>query len=134
MNKLRTIDLVFATTTLSDGEMGTPKSARTEREVYGSIRIGLQSDELWKEVRTACKPKGYSFDPTDFIGQLYALWNDNPDDPTGLVWDPDRSLETVLVLSRLIHPTRIGFEYSARIVFHNNNSIKEIIPGPVSGF
>jgi len=134
MNKLRTVDLVFATTALSDGEMRDPKPAREEREVYGSVRIGLRSNELWKAVLTACEPPGFSYDlPSLGPGQLYTLWNDNPADSTGFNWDPDQRLETAVVLSRLIHPTSIGFKYSARVIFDHANGIKQIIPGPVSG-
>jgi hypothetical protein len=84
-------------------------------------------------VLTACRPQGYSFAPTPLFGQLYALWNENPADPTGFNWDPDQSLATAIALSRLIHPTSTGFEYSARVIFKHNDSLKQIIPGPVSG-
>jgi hypothetical protein len=84
-------------------------------------------------VFTACRPRGQSFDPVPQFGQLYALWNDDPADPSEFSWDPDQSLATAVALSRLIHPTSIGFEYSARVIFGSDNRIKQIIPGPVSG-
>src|SRR4030095_3442352 len=133
MNKLRTVDLVFATTSQSNGKMSAPGPVRTETQLHGGVRIGLQSNELWKAVLTACRPQGYSFAPTPLFGQLYALWNENPADPTGFNWDPDQSLATAIALSRLIHPTSTGFEYSARVIFKHNDSLKQIIPGPVSG-
>lgn len=132
MGELRTVDLVFATTSRSNAEMCAPRPARTETQLYGGVRIGLQSNELWKAVFTACRPRGDSFDPVPQFGQLYALWNDNPADPSEFNWDPDQSLATAVALSRLIHPTSIGFEYSARLISGPDNHIKQIIPGPVS--
>ena len=133
MDELRTADLIFATTSQSNGDMSAPGPVRTETQLYEDIRIGLQSNELWKAIYTACRPRGHSFGPVPQFGQLYALWNDNPADPTNFNWDPDQSLATTVALSRLIHPTSIGFEYSARVIFDYDNRIKQIIPGPVSG-
>jgi hypothetical protein len=98
------------------------------------VYIGFCSKELWENVFKACQPSGYSLDPpTPLWGQLYAFWNENPTDPAELIWDPDRSLATTVALSRLIHPTSIGFKYGARVILGPDNCIKEIIPGPVSG-
>lgn len=133
MGKLRTIDIVFVTTSRTDGEMLVPKPIRTKTQLYQDIQIGLQSNELWKAVFAACRSRGHSFDPVPQFGQLYALWNDNPVDPSEFNWDRDQSLATAVALSRLIHPTSISFESSARVMFGPDSHIKQIIPGPVSG-
>src|SRR4030095_12011012 len=133
MGDLKTIDIVFATTSQTNGEIISPGPIQTPTQLYQGIYIGLQSKNLWKEVYTACRPRGYSFDPTPQFGQLYAFCNDNPANPSEYNWDPDKGLATSVVLSRLIHPTSTGFEYSARVVLSLNSQIKQIIPGPVSG-
>jgi len=133
MSNLRTVDIVFATTSQANSKMNAPKPVRTWTQLYQGVQIGLQSKELWQAVLTACRPRGYFFDPVYQFGQLYAFWNDNPAHPSELNWDPDQSLATTVALSRLIHPTSTGFEYSARVIFGPDDGIKQIIPGPVSG-
>lgn len=132
MNELRTVDIVFATTSQTDGEMCAPKPIRTRTHLYQGVQIGLQSKELWKAVCTA-RWCGQSFDPTPLFGQLYTFWNDNPANPLEFNWDPDQSLATAVALSRLIHPTSIDFEYAARVILGPDNHIKRIIPGSVVG-
>ncbi len=133
MSMSRTVDIVFATTAGTNGEMSPSQPIRTGTQLYKGVQIGRQSNELWKAVLTACRPPGCSFTPRLQFGQRYAFWNDNPAKPSEFNWDPDQSLATAVALSRLIHPTSIGFEYSARVIFSPDNRIKQIIPGPVSG-
>ena len=133
MSNQKTMDVVFATTSQTYGQMSGPKPVRSRMQLHHDVYIGLYSEKLWDEVFKVCQPAGYSFAPVPQFGQLYAFWNENPADPSGLIWDPDRSLATAVALSRLIHPTRAGFRYSARVILGFGDSIKQIIPGSVSG-
>lgn len=91
MNGLKTIDIVFATTDQADGEMLAPGPVRTPTQLYQEVRIGLQNNGLWKAVCTACRPRGYSFDPEPQFGQLYAFWNENPGKPSEYNGTPIRA-------------------------------------------
>lgn len=133
MNDLKTVDIVFATTQQTHSGMLASGLIRTRTQLYQEVYIGPQDNELWKAVCTACRPRGYSFDPVLQFGQLYAFWNENPGKPSEYIWDPDQSLASAVVLSRLIHPTSTGFEYSARVMFSSDGKVEKIIPGPVSG-
>lgn len=134
MNDSRTMDIVFATTGQSVGQMFGPKPVRSRTHLYQDVYIGFCGKELWGKVSKACRPAGYSFAPRPQYGQLYAFWNENPADPSGFNWDPDQRLRTAIALSRLVRPTSIGFKYAARVKFDTANQIKEIDHGPVNEF
>ena len=134
MNDVKTVDIVFATSQQIESGIRASDLIGTSAQLHQKIFIGRQNNELWEAVCTACRPRGYSFDPVPQFGQLYAFWNENPGEPSKYIWDPDENLASAVALSRLVHPTSTGFEYSARIMFNSDSKIKQIIPGPVSGF
>ena len=132
-NERRVIDIVFATTS-GIGSFGDfPPPTKKQVQLSETIFLGRQPNELWDAVYAACKPRGYAFNPTPQFGQRYAFWNTGPTQPDGYNWDPDQSLATAVALSRLVHPSSIGFEYSARVTCRSDNQIDLIVPGPVSG-
>jgi len=97
-----------------------------------NIFIDKLPSEVCRKIYSDCKPKGFS-DATPQFGQLYSFIRDNAPESPPLEWDSDERLQLCIALSRIIHPTTINFEYSARIKYENDN-IREIIPGPVSDF
>ena len=92
----------------------------------------LPRDESLK-VFSAFEPKGYNFNPIRQFGQLYSFVRVNAPESPPLEWDSDERLQMCIGLSRIIHPTTISFEYSCRIRYENN-TILDIIPGPIAGF
>ena len=143
MDDIRTIDVVFADTSSTAGRNPAipisplrsvgPSPIENQICLYNDIHIGKCSEELWTQVFAACRPAGFSHSPCPQFGQRYAFWNRNPAEPSGYDWDSDHSLQTAVALSRLVHPTSIGLEYSARVKLHSTGQVKEIIPGPVNG-
>ncbi|MBN2563560.1 MAG: hypothetical protein JXQ75_21790 [Phycisphaerae bacterium] len=80
-----------------------------------------------ERVMDACVPAGLNFKPVRQFGWYYALVNEmpaNPDDPN---WDIDQRLTQIAVFSRFVFPTRIGYEYCARI-HYTDDGAQQIIP------
>lgn len=87
----------------------------------------------------ACEPAGYSrantangfrWQPTRQFGAYYAIACKDPSRGDDLDWDPDQRIIHCVAISRLVHPTALGFEYAARIIFGEDNEIETIIPFP----
>ncbi|MBN1867561.1 hypothetical protein JW916_09740 [Candidatus Sumerlaeota bacterium] len=86
-------------------------------------------------VLNLCLPHGLSPAPVRQFDALYAFTRDADPEDSGLTWDPGKHLLNAIVLSRLAHPTSIGFGYSARLFLRaDGEDIEESIPGPIHGF
>ena len=78
-----------------------------------------------KPIMDACERPGYVDPPNALHGHAhrgtrqytawYVLWNEQPAEVDRDKWDPDQRLTEFVVMSRLIHPTPLGFEYAARV-------------------
>jgi hypothetical protein len=111
---------------------------RTTREVVffeGSLRI---SEDVWladfetefaRDVLNACSQSGENFRPTRQYGAPYGFVRVSIPYASehSLHFDHDRRLLTTVALSRLVHPTSIGFQYAARVRRWPNGR-REIIP------
>ena len=89
---------------------------------------------LVEHILDACEPAGWNFRPARPYGQLYSFVRNKPPDVESPVWDEDRELQKCIALSRLVKPTSVGFEYSARVVSYANGEAVKVIPGAVAGF
>ena len=97
----------------------------------GRLPQGVASESLID----ACSPSGFNFHPSRNSGYRYAFCRkfDPPSyGPEHLRWDHDGVLRRALFVSRLIHPTTIAPNYSARL-FLEKGELKTIVPGPVQG-
>ncbi len=104
-------------------------------QLVDDLWIGKLEKPIAEKVFDSCEPSGcWLQKPKRVFSQLYAFVREPaPTEPSG-IWDSDLRLQTCIALSRLIHPTSIGFEYAARITYNTDGSVREIIPGPVKGF
>lgn len=102
-------------------------------------KISLQND-LWvgeipydesNIIMDSCEPKGLNFNPPRMYEQLYTFGRENAPDP--IIWDSDKKLQLCIALSRIVHPTNVSFQYSAKIIKDDNMNLIEIIPGPING-
>lgn len=98
------------------------------------VRLEKLPRDLAKKVMEACEPRGYNLRPVRQYGQLYTFVRQNPPDNPPLQWDSDSRLQECVAISRLIRPTSIGFECSARLRYTPGGELESIIPGPVGGF
>ncbi len=80
-------------------------------------------------IMDACEPAGYNFKATRQFGAYYALVNEQPEDTDNDNWDMKQPLTEIVVLSRLVVPAPLGFEYAARIRTLQDGR-KQIIPLP----
>jgi hypothetical protein len=111
------------------------------------------SDNLWiapingyieKAILEYCEPRGLFDKYENQDGKLeeirpiktfqisYAFAREKPPESDKFNWDIDHKLKTLIALSRIIHPTSISFEYSAKLKF-NDNELVNVIPGRTSG-
>jgi hypothetical protein len=98
-------------------------------EIAPSICIGDIGHDLSEAVLDACDPSGENFKPHRQFGAPYGFYRTvlSASVKEGLTFDPDNQLCKCIALSRLIHPTSIGFRYSARIRTWKNGA-RQIIP------
>ena len=82
-----------------------------------------------------CSPHRLKTEPVNQFKPLYAFIRGDDADESGLTWDKGEYIQTAIVLSRLAHPTSIGFEDSARLFLSaDGGDVHEGIPGPIKGF
>lgn len=132
MDDREVIDIVFVRASGESRSDDLPPPAKQQTQLFPNIYLGRHTNELWEAVWKGCIPPGYNFEPTRWLVQRYALWNTSPARPSECNFDPNQRLATAVALSRLVHPTSIGFKYSARVTY-KSNKIGMIVPGPVSG-
>jgi hypothetical protein len=103
-----------------------------ESELWiGVLPCNVTSDS----VIDAYSPAGFNFHPSRHTGYRYAFCRKvNPPNhgPERLRWDHDGMIRKTLFLSRLIHPTTVCPQYSARL-FLVDGELKTIVPGPIKG-
>lgn len=88
-----------------------------EIEVSDDIAIGPIAPGLSEAIITACSPRHENYHLPTPAQAAYALWRRHPasDTPPHPAFDADNRLATCVLLSRLVHPTAIGFQYAARV-------------------
>lgn len=89
----------------------------------------LNNSEAHK-IMDACEPPGFEYSCKRQYTQMYSIVRCVSDDQE---WDSDGSIQAIIALSRLIHPTTISYEYSAIVIRDSQGNISRVIPGPVSG-
>jgi len=104
-------------------------------------RIQL-SDQMWvgrleldvaKLVMDTCEPRVFgTLPPVRQFAQLYSFVRELPGYGAMHLWDHDHELAAVVSLSRLIHPTFVGFKYAARIMYEPEG-VKQIFPAQIIG-
>lgn len=99
------------------------------RQIHGDIWIAQIDHALCEALLDACEPRGENFKPVRQSGCAYAFYRENA--PAGPAqqnrFDADGALYKCLALSRLVHPTSVGFENAARIRQWPSGT-REIIP------
>jgi len=97
-------------------------------QLSDGIWLGSLDQELAEAILDACEPRGENFAPVRQFGAPYGLIRLNAAEPKELRFDPDNLLGAVVALSRLAHPTSIGFSYAARVRYPPSGE-RQIIPG-----
>ncbi len=96
----------------------------------GRLPLGIRCDLVFD----ACSPAAYNFRPVRQYGCRYAVCRRvHPGRSDYYEWDNDGWVRRVLFISRLIRPTTIGTNLSAKLYFRDEE-LQTIVPGPTSSF
>lgn len=79
-------------------------------------------------IMDACEPRGLAFRPTRQFGDYYAVVRTNARNPSEPHWDPDQKIRRAIAVSRLVHPTVLGYDYAARLVFRDDGKLRRVVP------
>jgi hypothetical protein len=99
------------------------------RQIEGDTWIGQVDQDLASALLDACDSKGENWHAYRQYGCSYALYRTNAPAPPGheVHFDHDSLLYTCVALSRLVHPTSVGFGYAARVRVWRNGA-RQVIP------
>jgi hypothetical protein len=108
---------------------------QTEFKITNDLSIKIIDPELANKIMDACEPKEYNNESIRDTTQLYSIVRENPSHEIDKKseWDADHKIQYCILLSRLIHPTSISFEYGAKVYLGNKNELIRIIRGPYQG-
>ncbi len=97
--------------------------------------VGKLEGKLAATIMDTCEPKAVGMpSPVRQFGQLYSFVREPVYDDMHR-WDRDNVLASVIGLSRLIHPTSVGFYYAARLGYGVTESaeVDHIVPADIRG-
>lgn len=88
------------------------------RQIDGDLWIAQVDHALCERILDACEPAGENFKPVRQFGCSYAFYRSNAPAEDGQLFrfDPDSLLYHCVALSRIVHPTAVGFTSAARIL------------------
>ena len=97
------------------------------------LEIKRLDHAVTNKVMELCEPNWYGVDrPTRQFAQLYAFVRSGS--PSERIWgQPDNRLYMCIALSRLVHPTSVGFIYHAQLNFGPNGELTQCIPISLEG-
>src|SRR5258708_28849322 len=97
------------------------------------LEIKRLDHEITTKVMELCEPNFYGLDrPTRQFGQLYSFVRSGS--PSERIWGQrDNRLYTCIALSRLVHPTSVGFIYHAQLNLGLNGKLTQCIPISLEG-
>ncbi|SRR6266705_496773 len=92
------------------------------------LEIKRLDHEITNKVMELCEPNCYGlYRPTRQFAQLYSFVRSGS--PSERIWgQPDNRLYTCIALSRLVHPTSVGFMYHAQLNLGPNGELTQCIP------
>jgi len=108
---------------------------RARIRIFDDVYAEKANREIWQRTYKACTLIGHS-DAVPQFRQLYTFVRElRADLGAGhkIIWDHDERLQICLALSRLVHPTNISCEYSARFYIDEGRTDR-VIPGPAKEF
>ena len=104
------------------------------RSISDEVWVGRLDNALAKTVLDLCEPRSIGIGtPPRQYGHLYAFVRDVAEESAVWRWDEDHRLSPVVALSRLIHPTTLGYRYAARIRLDERGETVQDYPAEISG-
>jgi len=129
-------DVALARNTLSDTPIDRTTLIRQPIDLGGQLWLGRLDQTLTGQILDACEPRGLNYQVNRAWGVMYALYRtDAPRQPGSLYqWDPDHRLSLAMRMSRLVHPTSLAYEFSARVVENEGSPDRIIAPSYIKGW
>lgn len=132
-------DVALVRNTLSDAPRDAIDRANLIRkpiDLGGQLWIGRLNHALTEQILDACEPRGLNYQVNRVWGVMYSLYRtDAPSLPQSRYqWDPDHLLSLAIRMSRLIHPTALAYEFSARIVEDEGEAARIVAPSYIKGW
>jgi hypothetical protein len=101
-------------------------------EMVQGFWMGKLDADLAKTLMYTCEPKVHGTPaPVRQYAQMYAYGRDLAPASEIHRWDDDHRLSRLVAMSRLIHPTTVGFRYAARV--RQTDQALAIVPGELHG-
>jgi len=97
------------------------------RHIHGDIWIARLDQSLCQALLDACAPAGENFKPRWSSRCSYAFYRENAPAGDKYSFDADNALYACIALSRIVHPTAVGFERAARVLQWPNGD-RQIVP------
>ena len=133
------LDLVlFTNVGVVSASIATWKAApplKTEVDLGQGVTLGPVHEGVADYVFDLCYPHALKTKPVRGFRALYAFSRRDDADQSGLTWDREEYITTAMAMSRVAHPTSVGFEYSARLFLGDDETtIAEAVTGPIKHF
>lgn len=116
------------------GKVPSPLPAHFKKEVSLSPDVSISPmDGILRDLLEACEPRGLDWEPpAKSFGVNYAFFRRDAPDPY-FSFDPDRRLWQSVQLSRLVHPTSVGFAKAGRLTLDSDGKVKRFAPSRLHG-
>lgn len=94
-----------------------------------NLEITKLNHEIANKVMELCEPNCYGlYRPVRQFAQLYSFVRTGAPSESAFNLKADDSLETCIALSRLVHPTSVGFTFHAQLNLGPNGELTQSIP------
>ncbi len=133
------LDVALVRNTLAQANRAAINRANLIRDpvdLGNSLWIGRLDQDTTNAIVEACEPPGLNFSLNRAWGVMYTMFRTDP--PAGqesrYQWDPDGRISLGIRMSRLVHPTTIGYEFTARVVDDGEPPRHVIAPSLIKGW
>ena len=133
------IDVALVRNTLGQANRDAIDRANLIRapiDLGSSLWIGRLDHDTTTAIVEACEPPGLNVPLNRPWGVMYTLYRTDPPEvpESRYQWDPDRRISLGIRMSRLVHPTSIGYEFTARVVDNGASAPRVIAPSHIKGW
>lgn len=119
-----------------DDRMLSLRPMRSETPLGHNVRLMQVAKSEADYIIELCDPQRLRHPPSRQLVVRYAFLRQQtlPDSANPYEFDQDGRLNAAVAMSRLVHPTAIGFEHSARLILDDNGGIAEALPGHIKAW